>query len=81
MTLAFTSGLLLVLFGFLRLGFIANFLSHPVISTFITASAIIIGFSQAQHFLGVEAGGTNLTELSSRLWKTFADLSPSPPIL
>jgi len=65
--LAFTSGLVLLIFGFLRLGFMANFLSHPVISAFITASALIIGLSQVQHFLGVEVSGTNIIELSTAL--------------
>eukprot|EP01136_Pigoraptor_vietnamica_P029821 Opistho-1_new@88329 len=37
-TLAFLSGTLLLAMGLLRLGFLANFLSHPVISGFITAS-------------------------------------------
>ena len=72
-TLAFTSGVVLVLFGFLRLGFIANFLSHPVISAFITASAIIIGLSQVRHFLGVEAGGTNAIELSTSLLSSVSN--------
>ena len=45
----------------------ANFLSHPVISAFITASALIIGLSQVQHFLGVEVSGTNIIELSTAL--------------
>ena len=72
-TLAFTSGVILVLFGFLRLGFIANFLSHPVISAFITASAIIIGLSQAQHFLGIEARGTNVIELSTSLLSSVSN--------
>ncbi|MDP1686197.1 SulP family inorganic anion transporter, partial [Hydrogenophaga sp.] len=36
-TLAFLSGLLLLAMGLLRLGFLANFLSHPVISGFISA--------------------------------------------
>ena len=42
MVLAALSGLMLLLMGVLRLGFMANFLSHPVISGFITASGIII---------------------------------------
>ena len=44
--LALISGLMLVAMGVARLGFLANFLSHPVISGFITASAIIIAFGQ-----------------------------------
>ena len=50
-TLAFLSGGFLVLMGIFRLGFLANFLSHPVIAGFITASGIIIAASQLEaHF-------------------------------
>ncbi|NVK40740.1 MAG: sulfate permease [Oceanospirillaceae bacterium] len=61
--LAFISGLLLIAMGVLRLGLIANFLSHPVISAFITASGLIIAASQLKHILGVDAGGDNLFEI------------------
>lgn len=37
-----------------RFGFLVNFLSHPVISGFTSAAALIIGFSQLKHLLGVE---------------------------
>src|SRR3546814_21082551 len=40
-TLAALSGIMLAVLGFLRLGFLANLLSHPVISGFITASGKI----------------------------------------
>lgn len=61
--LAFISGVMLILMGILRLGLLANFLSHPVISGFITASGIIIAASQLKHLLGVEASGHSLLEL------------------
>lgn len=61
--LAFVSGLLLLLMGMLRLGFLANFLSHPVISGFITASALQIAASQLAPLLGARAQGENLFEL------------------
>ncbi len=60
LTLAFLSGGFLVLLGLLRLGFLANFLSHPVISGFITASGILIATSQLKHILGVSAHGHTL---------------------
>nr|WP_300999839.1 sulfate permease [Halomonas sp.] len=63
LVLALMSGLILTLMGVARLGFLANFLSHPVISGFITASGLIIAASQLRHVLGVEAGGHNLLEL------------------
>ena len=40
---------MLAVLGFLRLGFLANLLSHPVISGFITASGILIATSQLKH--------------------------------
>ena len=42
-----------LLMGLLRLGFLVNFLSHPVISGFTSAAAIIIGFSQLKHLFGI----------------------------
>ncbi|MDF0750918.1 sulfate permease [Marinobacter sp. 71-i] len=61
------SGLMLLVMGILRLGFLANFLSHPVISGFITASGLVIAASQLKHILGVEASGHNLIEIGSSL--------------
>ncbi|SNS16252.1 sulfate permease, SulP family [Tropicimonas sediminicola] len=61
-TLAFLSGVFLTAMGLMRLGFIANFLSHPVIAGFITASGILIATSQLKHILGVKASGHNLIE-------------------
>lgn len=61
--LAFLSGAILLLLGVLRLGFFANFLSHPVISGFISASALIIAASQLRHILGIDAGGDHLVRL------------------
>jgi len=66
-TLAFMSGVILLAMGVLRLGFLANFLSHPVIAGFITASGILIATSQLRHILGVDAHGHNLLELGSSL--------------
>jgi SulP family sulfate permease len=65
--LATLSGSVLVLMGVLRLGFIANFLSHPVISGFITASGILIALSQLEHILGIEADGETLPALLGAL--------------
>jgi sulfate permease, SulP family len=67
-TLAFLSGLILLAMGLLRLGFLANFLSHPVIAGFITASGILIAASQLKTLLGVSAGGHTLIEMVSALW-------------
>ena len=53
--------------GMFRLGFIANFLSHPVISGFITASGILIAASQVKYILGIKAEGETLPLLLSSL--------------
>ena len=63
LTLAALSGVMLLVMGLLRLGFIANFLSHPVISGFITASGLLITASQLKIILGVTADGQNLLQL------------------
>ena len=63
LTLAMLSGAFLLLLGFFQLGFLANFLSHPVIAGFISASGIIIAASQLKHILGIDAAGHNLWEL------------------
>jgi len=66
-TLAFLSGLFLLLMGLLRLGFIANFLSHPVISGFISASGLLIATSQLKTLMGVKADGHNFVDLLAAL--------------
>jgi len=65
--LALLSGLMLMGMGLLRLGFLANFLSHPVISGFVTASGLVIAASQLQHLFGVEASGHNLLAILQSL--------------
>ena len=55
--LALLSGGMLLAMGVLRLGFLANFLSHPVISGFITAAGLLIAVGQIRHILGVAGGG------------------------
>ncbi|NLY16859.1 MAG: sulfate permease [Gammaproteobacteria bacterium] len=61
--LAFISGLMLLAMGVLRLGFLANFLSYPVISGFISASGILIACSQLKVILGIDARGQNVLEM------------------
>lgn len=71
--LALLSGLMLLVMGIFRLGFMANLLSHPVISGFITASGIIIATSQIKHLLGITAVGENLVSLAASLFANLAD--------
>lgn len=58
--LAFLSGAILLGMGITRLGFIVNFLSHPVISGFSSAAALVIGFSQLKHLLGFDIPRSHL---------------------
>lgn len=71
LVLAMLSGLILLLMGVLRLGFLANLLPHPVVSGFITASGIIIAFSQLKSILGVSASGETLPKLIRALVHTL----------
>lgn len=81
LTLAAMVGIMNVALGFLRAGFLVNFMSHPVISGFTSAAALIIGFSQLQHVVGVEIPRSNniveiATSASSQVenfnWVTIA---------
>ena len=56
--LALMLGLFQLLMGLFRLGFLVNFLSHPVLSGFTSAAAIVIGASQLKHLLGIKIPNT-----------------------
>ncbi|MCR6637137.1 SulP family inorganic anion transporter [Devosia sp.] len=73
--LAMLSGVMLTLMGLFRLGFVANFLSHPVISGFITASGMIIATSQLGGLLGIKAEGHALPELLVSIIENFEDIN------
>ncbi len=57
--LALMVGAIQLLMGLFRLGFLVNFLSHPVVSGFTSAAALIIGFSQLKHLLGIDIPRSN----------------------
>ena len=65
-----SAGILLVM-ALLRLGFLANFLSHPVISGFISAAAVLIAIGQTQHILGVDIGSDSAPAM---LWKLAQEI-------
>ncbi|MAU47824.1 MAG: sodium-independent anion transporter [Yangia sp.] len=75
-TLAFISGVFLTLLGVLKLGFLANFLSHPVIAGFITASGVLIAASQLKHIFGISAEGHTLLELVLSLAEHIGQTNP-----
>ncbi|XP_027482143.2 sodium-independent sulfate anion transporter [Zalophus californianus] len=53
--LAFLSGCIQLAMGFLRLGFLLDFISCPIIKGFTSAAAITIGFGQIKNLLGLQA--------------------------
>jgi len=75
LVLALLSGLFLLLMGIFKLGFLANLLSHPVVSGFITASGIIIATSQLKSILGIKANGAAMPELISSLFSSIGTVN------
>lgn len=74
--LAGLSGLMLLALGLLRAGFLANFLSHPVISGFATASGILIALSQVKSLTGAPVEGETLPALIASLARHAGDVDP-----
>jgi SulP family sulfate permease len=74
--LALLSGLMLAAFGALRLGFLAHFLSHPVVSGFISGSAVLIAVGQLRHLLGVRAEGAGVVQTLIALWHALPQTRP-----
>jgi len=79
--LAAISGLLLVALGLLRLGFLANFLSHPVISGFITASGIQIAAGQLAPVLGIHAEGESFVDLVRSMAPNLTHINPYTAVI
>ncbi|MDB5907201.1 MAG: sodium-independent anion transporter [Massilia sp.] len=52
--LALLSGVVLLACGLLRIGFLANFFSRPVMSGFTIGSAIVIAYGQVETLLGAD---------------------------
>ncbi|WP_350284362.1 solute carrier family 26 protein [uncultured Croceitalea sp.] len=57
--LAFFVGIIQLVMGFMRLGFLSNFLSRPVVSGFTSAAAFVIAISQLKHFFGLNVQTNN----------------------
>ncbi len=69
------AGLLQILLGLFRLGFLVNFLSNPVLTGFTSAAAFIIGFSQLKHLLGLEITTSGrIPELLPQFWQSRGDV-------
>ena len=78
--LAITAGVIAVIAGLLRLGFVANFISEPVLKGFIIGLALTIIAGQLPKLFGVEGGSGNFFEkvwdlirnLGETHWRTLA---------
>ena len=79
--LAMVSGLMLVAMGLLRLGFLANFLSHPVVSGFITASGLQIAAGQLGPVLGIRAEGETFVEIVHSLATDLGSINPYTAVI
>ncbi len=74
--LAVASGLILFLMGLARLGIVATLLSHPVMSGFTSAAAIVIAASQFKHILGLQLpSGLRLDELTIAIISHAGDVN------
>ena len=76
LVLSLLSGTILVAMGALKMGFFSNFLSHPVISGFLTASGILIAVSQLGSLLGVSSSGFTLVERLMTLLPNLPTFNP-----
>ena len=73
--LAFFVGAIQLVLGVLRMGFLVNFLSRPVISGFISAAALIIMLSQLKHLFGTKIPESNrIYELLINAFKAIPDI-------
>ncbi|WP_194778052.1 SulP family inorganic anion transporter [Pararhodonellum marinum] len=75
LTLAFMVGLIQFGMGIMRLGFVVNFLSHPVINGFTSAAAIIIGLSQVKHLFRINLPNSeHFQEMILAIFQNISDI-------
>lgn len=74
--LALLSGLMLFAAGLLRMGFLAYFLSHPVISGFISGSAVLIAIGQLKSLLGVPLPSGSIVDTLAALLASIDRINP-----
>ena len=79
--LALLSGVMLFVFGVLRLGFLAYFLSHPVISGFISGSAVVIAIGQLKYIFGINTPRGGIITTLHGLIAGFPTLNVSTTLL
>jgi sulfate permease, SulP family len=79
--LALLVGVILIAGGLVRLGFIADLLSRPVITGFLAGISVHIALSQAPTVLGVPGGGGNMYERAATLAGELGETNPLALIL
>ena len=72
LTLSLMVGALQFFLGVARFGFLTNFLSHPVLSGFTSAAALIIGLNQLKHLLGLNIARSNY--IHEILWSALTQI-------
>lgn len=73
--LALMVGIIQFAMGVFKLGFLVNFLSHPVIAGFTSAAALIIGFSQVKHILGIKIPRGKVHETILNIFENISDIN------
>ena len=73
--LAVMVGIIQFAMGAFKLGFLVNFLSHPVIAGFTSAAALIIGFSQMKHILGISLPRGKVHETIINIFQSFDEIN------
>ncbi len=76
-SLSLFSGLLALVFGLFRMGFLSQLLSRPVISGFISGSAVLIVISQLKLLLGVTVTGSTSWQVIGSLYQNLAQTNPT----
>ena len=75
-TLAVLIGLVCILGGLLRLGFLADFLSKPVIVGYMHGLAVVIAVGQLPKVLGIEADGSTTLEQAIAVVRALGGTNP-----
>ncbi|MEE9422781.1 MAG: sulfate permease [Gammaproteobacteria bacterium] len=80
--LAVLAGIMQLVLGFLRLGIMVDFLSHPVVIGFINAAAIVISSLQISKLFGIEnISGDHLYETLWNLVQAIPSQSHLPTVM
>jgi SulP family sulfate permease len=74
-TLSLMVGVIRLLMGLLRMGFLVNFISSPVMAGFTTAAAIYIAFSQFKYLLEVKISNGKVHEVIYQIGSQFNQIN------